>query len=136
MMDGKNNKGTLGGMQVSLRIRPVFQQEIERQCYVPIEVVRGKAQVQIKNLAFTYNYVFPQHITQQEFYDTAVKGLVGKLFQGYNVSILAYGQTGAGKTYTMGTNYSGPKEDSPKLAVAHRHLLRILILYILVYIYI
>ncbi|OWR41535.1 chromosome-associated kinesin KIF4 like protein [Danaus plexippus plexippus] len=91
--------------------------EIERGCDECIDVVSGEQQVQIKDLAFTYNYVFPQHINQQEFYDTAVKGLIGKLFQGYNVTILAYGQTGSGKTYTMGTNYSGSDGDSTKLGV-------------------
>jgi hypothetical protein len=33
---------------------------------------------------------------------------VNSFVQGYNVSILAYGQSGAGKSYTMGT--TGPRE--------------------------
>lgn len=69
-------------VQVALRIRPLMEQETVRGCDECIEVVPGESQVQIKDLAFTYNYVFPQHISQQEFYDTAVKGLIGKLFQG------------------------------------------------------
>ncbi|CAK1583428.1 unnamed protein product [Parnassius mnemosyne] len=117
MVDGETNKGAFDTVQVALRIRPLMQQEIERGCDECIEVVPGEPQVQIKDLAFTYNYVFPQHITQEEFYDTAVRGLIGKLFQGYNVTILAYGQTGSGKTYTMGTNYSGSDGDSTKLGV-------------------
>ncbi|XP_045453032.1 chromosome-associated kinesin KIF4-like [Melitaea cinxia] len=117
MVDGENNKATVDTVQVALRIRPLMRTEIERGCDECIEVVPGEQQVQIKDLAFTYNYVFPQHITQQEFYDTAVKGLIGKLFQGYNVTILAYGQTGSGKTYTMGTNYSGSDGDFTRLGV-------------------
>ncbi|CAH2094380.1 unnamed protein product [Euphydryas editha] len=117
MVDGENNKGTIDTVQVALRIRPLMRTEIERGCDECIEVVPGEQQVQIKDLAFTYNYVFPQHITQQEFYDTAVKSLIGKLFQGYNVTILAYGQTGSGKTYTMGTNYSGSDGDFTRLGV-------------------
>ena len=35
---------------------------------------------------------------------------VGSFVQGYNVSILAYGQSGAGKSYTMGT--TGPEEQN------------------------
>ncbi|XP_075982850.1 kinesin-like protein 3A isoform X3 [Anticarsia gemmatalis] len=116
MVEG-DSKGTIDTVQVALRIRPLMQQEIERGCDECIDVVAGQPQVQIKDLAFTYNYVFPMHITQQEFYDTAVKGLIGKLFQGYNVTILAYGQTGSGKTYTMGTNYSGSDGDSTRLGV-------------------
>ncbi|XP_063895825.1 chromosome-associated kinesin KIF4 isoform X1 [Helicoverpa armigera] len=116
MVEG-DNKGTIDTVQVALRIRPLMQLETDRGCEECIDVVNGQPQVQIKDLAFTYNYVFPQHITQQEFYDTAVKGLIGRLFQGYNVTILAYGQTGSGKTYTMGTNYSGSDGDSTKLGV-------------------
>ncbi|XP_028034739.1 chromosome-associated kinesin KIF4 [Bombyx mandarina] len=108
---------TIDTVQVALRIRPLMQQETERGCDECIDVIPGEQQVQIKDLAFTYNYVFAQHITQREFYDTAVKGLIGKLFQGYNVTILAYGQTGSGKTYTMGTNYSGSDGDFTKLGV-------------------
>ncbi|NXQ00692.1 KIF9 protein, partial [Vidua macroura] len=42
------------------------------------------------------------HNTSQEMvYDTVAKGLVSKALQGYNGTIMCYGQTGAGKTYTM-----------------------------------
>lgn len=80
-------KCTIDTVQVALRIRPLMQQEIDRGCDECIDIVHGEPQVQIKDLAFTYNYVFPQHITQQEFYDTAVKGLIEKLFQGMCVKV-------------------------------------------------
>ncbi|XP_068032995.1 kinesin-like protein KIF9 [Anomalospiza imberbis] len=42
------------------------------------------------------------HNTSQEMvYETVAKGLVSKALQGYNGTIMCYGQTGAGKTYTM-----------------------------------
>lgn len=75
-------KNTIDTVQVALRIRPLMQLEIDRGCDECIDVVPGQPQVQIKDLAFTYNYVFPQHITQLEFYDTSVKGLIVKLFEG------------------------------------------------------
>lgn len=78
---------TIDTVQVALRIRPLMQTEIDRGCDECIEVVPGEPQVQIKDLCFTYNYVFAQHITQQEFYDTAVKGLINKLFQGISCFI-------------------------------------------------
>jgi hypothetical protein len=34
-------------------------------------------------------------------YDTVAQPAVVSTLQGYNASIIAYGQTGAGKTYTM-----------------------------------
>lgn len=35
-----------------------------------------------------------------------VSGLVEALFEGYNATVLAYGPTGSGKSYTMGTGAS------------------------------
>ena len=43
-------------------------------------------------------------------YEEAVKGLLQKLFKGYNVTVLAYGQTGSGKTHSMGTAYKADIE--------------------------
>jgi kinesin family protein 5 len=39
--------------------------------------------------------------TQQEVYDRAVAPIVDDVMLGYNGSVMAYGQTGAGKTYTL-----------------------------------
>ncbi|NWV78602.1 KIF9 protein, partial [Dasyornis broadbenti] len=39
--------------------------------------------------------------SQELVYDTVAKDLVSKALQGYNGTIMCYGQTGAGKTYTM-----------------------------------
>ncbi|TPX31997.1 hypothetical protein SmJEL517_g04804 [Synchytrium microbalum] len=43
----------------------------------------------------------PHYASQQHVYDVVGKELVDHVLQGYNVCVLAYGQTGAGKTYTM-----------------------------------
>ena len=39
--------------------------------------------------------------TQQQVYETTARESVLSTLQGYNASIIAYGQTSAGKTYTM-----------------------------------
>ena len=41
---------------------------------------------------------------QQEVYDGCVLQLTEQLLQGYNATVLAYGRTGSGKTFTMGTS--------------------------------
>ncbi|XP_031124513.1 kinesin-like protein klp-20 [Ipomoea triloba] len=38
-------------------------------------------------------------------YEECVFPLVDALFEGYNATVLAYGQIGSGKTYTMGTGF-------------------------------
>nr|CAG8543609.1 6662_t:CDS:10 [Entrophospora candida] len=56
-----------------------------------------------KRLVFNFDYVLGPETTQQEVYVNAVENLVEKFLEGYNVTILAYGQTSSGKTHTMGT---------------------------------
>jgi len=51
---------------------------------------------------------------QHEIFDTCVSNLVLGCFEGYNATILAYGQTSSGKTFTMGTadNAGIPPEEA------------------------
>lgn len=54
---------------------------------------------------FVFDRVFGSDVEQEGIWDY-LQDCVGAFIQGYNVSLLAYGQSGAGKSYTMGT--SGP----------------------------
>ncbi|KAL6233357.1 hypothetical protein BDW75DRAFT_192244 [Aspergillus navahoensis] len=56
---------------------------------------------------FVFDRVFAESVDQAGIWDY-LSDSVGSFLQGYNVSILAYGQSGAGKSYTMGT--AGPNE--------------------------
>jgi kinesin family protein 4/21/27 len=56
---------------------------------------------------FVFDRVFGPEVTQEGIWEY-LSGSVSAFTQGYNVSLLAYGQSGAGKSYTMGT--SGPAE--------------------------
>jgi kinesin family protein 4/21/27 len=56
---------------------------------------------------FVFDRVFGEDVSQEGIWDYLVES-VNAFVQGYNVSMLAYGQSGAGKSYTMGT--SGPAE--------------------------
>lgn len=58
---------------------------------------------------FVFDRVFAETIEQEGVWEY-LSDSVGSFLQGYNVSILAYGQSGAGKSYTMGT--SGPNEQN------------------------
>lgn len=58
---------------------------------------------------FVFDKVFGEDVYQEgvwEYLNESVNAFV----QGYNVSVLAYGQSGSGKSYTMGT--SGPAEQA------------------------
>lgn len=58
---------------------------------------------------FVFDRVFAESVDQQGVWEYLSES-VNSFLQGYNVSLLAYGQSGAGKSYTMGT--SGPNEQS------------------------
>ena len=50
---------------------------------------------------FIFDRIFPPTSTQQDIYDFGVKGIIDSVLDGYNGTVLAYGQTSSGKTYTM-----------------------------------
>uniref|UniRef100_A0A452F2R3 Kinesin family member 21B n=1 Tax=Capra hircus TaxID=9925 RepID=A0A452F2R3_CAPHI len=75
-------------------------------CHICTSVTPGEPQVLLgKDKAFTYDFVFDLDTWQEQVYSTCVSKLVEGCFEGYNATVLAYGQTGAGKTYTMGTGF-------------------------------
>lgn len=71
-------------VRVAVRIRPLVNNEIEKGCQRCLEVVPGEPQIVIRNTekSFTFNYVFPPEVGQEEFYDTAVKEMIKYIFQG------------------------------------------------------
>lgn len=67
-----------------------------------VEAAQGKK-------LFVFDRVFGEDILQEGVWEYLSES-VNSFVQGYNVSILAYGQSGAGKSYTMGT--TGPNEQN------------------------
>ncbi|KAI0517392.1 hypothetical protein F5B22DRAFT_123342 [Xylaria bambusicola] len=67
---------------------------------VVIESPQGKKE-------FVFDRVFSPKVGQDGIWNYLNES-INAFLQGYNVSLLAYGQSGAGKSYTMGT--SGPSE--------------------------
>ncbi|KAI9672302.1 MAG: Kinesin heavy chain [Alyxoria varia] len=51
--------------------------------------------------AFTYDRVFDTESRQTDVFDFSIRHTVDDLLNGYNGTVFAYGQTGAGKSYTM-----------------------------------
>ena len=50
---------------------------------------------------FKFDNVFDKETSQQEVYEKCAKSALHSALQGYNSTIIAYGQTGTGKTFTM-----------------------------------
>ena len=51
--------------------------------------------------SFAFDYVYGPDSSQGNVYETTARPAVQSVLEGYNATILAYGQTGTGKTFTM-----------------------------------
>ncbi|NWJ01303.1 KI18A protein, partial [Crypturellus undulatus] len=54
-----------------------------------------------KDLKFVFDAVFAESSSQLEVFEHTTKSVLDGFLNGYNCTVLAYGATGAGKTYTM-----------------------------------
>lgn len=62
-------------------------------CRICTSVTPGKPQVTLgSDKAFTYDYVFDTNVQQEDVYTTCVEALVNGSLEGYNATVLAYGQ--------------------------------------------
>jgi len=135
--ENNNNNKTNENMKVMIRIRPPLPREIEYG--IPFrsisevssdnkmitiyeylgtstdELFRQHEFIQNPSIfqrhRFTFDHIFDQDSSQLEVYIKAGKPPIKSLLEGYNSTILAYGQTGTGKTYTMEGFTSIPFDD-------------------------
>lgn len=54
-----------------------------------------------ESIRFRFTQVFGTESSQRYVFDVVAKDIVKGFMEGYNGTIFAYGQTGAGKTYTI-----------------------------------
>ncbi|KAL8735647.1 MAG: hypothetical protein Q9166_000816 [cf. Caloplaca sp. 2 TL-2023] len=101
----------MGGIRVVARIRPQQNSELERDCIVSTAGDDGDAHpttVRIPSFkneneiySFQFSSVYDQSSTQQSIFDNEITPTIKHLFNGFDVTIFAYGVTGTGKTHTM-----------------------------------
>uniref|UniRef100_A0A2D4EMZ1 Kinesin-like protein n=1 Tax=Micrurus corallinus TaxID=54390 RepID=A0A2D4EMZ1_MICCO len=119
-------KGHVFPVKVALRCRPLTSKEIEKGCTSCLHFVPGKPEVTVaSSKSFTFDYVFDPSIEQEEVFNTSVAPLVRRVFSGYNGTILAYGETGSGKTYSMGGAYATGQENDPTIGVIPRVIMTV-----------
>uniref|UniRef100_A0A803YRV0 Kinesin motor domain-containing protein n=1 Tax=Meleagris gallopavo TaxID=9103 RepID=A0A803YRV0_MELGA len=109
------------------QIRPQLAKEKIEGCHICTSVTPGEPQVFLgKDKAFTFDYVFNIDSQQEEIYIQCIEKLIEGCFEGYNATVFAYGQTGAGKTYTMGTGFDVniTEEEQGIISRAVKHLFR------------
>ncbi|XP_056598617.1 kinesin-like protein KIF1A isoform X9 [Triplophysa dalaica] len=101
-------------VKVAVRVRPFNSREIgkESKCIIQMSgntttILNPKQPKDNKSFNFDYSYwshTTPEDINfacQMQVYKDIGEEMLLHAFEGYNVCIFAYGQTGAGKSYTM-----------------------------------
>ncbi|KAG5916254.1 hypothetical protein E4U61_003843 [Claviceps capensis] len=68
---------------------------------------------------FVFDRVFSPEVMQDGIWEYLADS-ISAFTQGYNVSVLAYGQSGAGKSYTMGTSRPGEADDDSMIGLIPR----------------
>eukprot|EP00741_Cyanophora_paradoxa_P000256 tig00000402_g248.t1 len=116
-------------VRVAVRVRPFNQREKDRNSKVIIEMEGVQTSIvnpetnEPKHFAFDFSYwshdgfvndetgysvaVSPKYASQRKVFDDLGTSVLDNAWNGYNCSLFAYGQTGAGKSYSMvgyGTN--------------------------------
>ncbi|XP_061896968.1 kinesin-like protein KIF3B [Entelurus aequoreus] len=97
-------------VRVVTRCRPLSSKEEAANCQSILELDDKLGQIRVRNpkappdepvKVFTFDSVFGRESKQSDIYDDAVRPLVDAVLGGFNGTVLAYGQTGTGKTHTM-----------------------------------
>lgn len=90
-----------GNIRVFCRIRPLMWSN-RRRNEEPISIDSEKVVVKSagNKKAFDFDKVFCQSSTQEDVF-VEVQPIIRSALDGHNVCVLAYGQTGTGKTFTM-----------------------------------
>ncbi|RNF12665.1 putative kinesin [Trypanosoma rangeli] len=111
------DEGSESNFKVVIRVRPPVQRELNGyRPYVDVvgiandrrsitlcetlDTEDGRGGVYSRQ-TFTFDYVYGKQTLQCEVYERSAQPAVFSVMQGYNATLMAYGQTGTGKTYTM-----------------------------------
>merc|ERR1719217_886145 len=114
---------TDSSVQVVCRVRPALQRPSScgSSCVADAVAVVGKTvEVFTDNKGTVNNFQFDGVLgatsSQSEVYEVAARNLVDGVLDGYDGALFCYGQTGAGKTYTL----EGSLDDGPRAGILPR----------------
>jgi len=117
---GATMKGKAGeSVKVVVRVRPLNDKEKAegRTVIVQMDPSRGVATLYKPGgtdrdfKEHTYDAVYDERFTQKQIFDDTASDILDAVMDGFNGTIFAYGQTGAGKSHTM----TGPAHCAPEL---------------------
>lgn len=97
-----------GNIKVFSRFRPFNSKEnaanpckLHRIANNKQLIIKEQKQEKQEEMSFLYDYVFDVDSTQQQVFEQVGYPVLNNIIEGYNGTIMAYGQTSSGKTHTM-----------------------------------
>ncbi|CEF59380.1 Kinesin-like protein KIF1B [Strongyloides ratti] len=120
----------MSSVKVAVRVRPFNSREIlnDSKCVLSVQnnttTISGSSGIgPPQTHSFNYDYSYwsfnkndNHFVSQKQVYNELGVEMLEHAFQGYNVCIFAYGQTGAGKSYTM----MGKPNDEDEMGIIPR----------------
>lgn len=106
-------------VRVCVRIRPLSTKEIQDGHSYIVSARQTSGEVTLQNPEthdreppknFTFDAAIAPEATQAQVYELAAADIVESVMKGFNGTIFAYGQTGAGKSHTMEGYADKPEE--------------------------
>ncbi|XP_015179978.1 PREDICTED: centromere-associated protein E-like [Polistes dominula] len=94
-------------IKVAIKVRPLIKREKEenlpKQWIVQGNYIASTDQEMRKrgDGGFNFDHIFDETTSNKDVFDTVVKPIVDAAVNGFNGTVIAYGQTSSGKTYTM-----------------------------------
>lgn len=93
--------GDKAQINVFIRARPLRSESSKK----PLKFLDKGVALNYKEKIYQFHFdgIFDETVNQQKVFDIACLPIVKDVLAGNNAALFVYGQTGTGKTYTMGT---------------------------------
>ena len=108
--DNSNINSSKSFINVYCRIRPLNTLEqihthntlcVNILSNTQLEIINYNNVADMLTQYYSFDEIFPPSTSQDEIYTKTSKSIINSVLQGYNGTIMAYGQTSSGKTYTI-----------------------------------
>lgn len=107
--NGKDDCGVPGRVRVAVRLRPRNQEELVADAdfadCMELQPELQRLKLRRNNWdsdTYQFDEVLTEVASQKRVYEVVAKPVVESVLEGYNGTVMAYGQTGTGKTFTLG----------------------------------
>ncbi|XP_058104679.1 kinesin-like protein KIN-UB isoform X1 [Magnolia sinica] len=105
----KDDAGVPGRVRVAVRLRPRNAEELVADAdfadCVELQPELKRLKLRKNNWdsdTYEFDEVLTEFASQKRVYEVVAKPVVESVLEGYNGTVMAYGQTGTGKTFTLG----------------------------------